>query len=68
MSDPQQPEARRSGKGAATPQSSRSKKAAQEQGSPQARAEGRHKHATDRGEKGGGQGGGTPPAQAPDHP
>ncbi|MFC0038825.1 hypothetical protein [Actinomadura rayongensis] len=27
-----------------------------------------HPHGTDKGAKGGGQGGGTPPAQRPDHP
>ncbi|MFJ6386991.1 hypothetical protein ACIQJT_05225 [Streptomyces sp. NPDC091972] len=62
MSNPQQPELRRSDKGAGTPQDSQSRKAAQ------AANEGGHAHGTDRGDKGGGRGGGTPPEQKPDHP
>ncbi|MEV7075770.1 hypothetical protein [Streptomyces sp. NPDC093990] len=62
MSNPQQPELRRSDKGAGTPQDSQSRKAAQ------AAHEGGHAHGTDRGDKGGGRGGGTPPEQKPDHP
>ncbi|MEU4732644.1 MULTISPECIES: hypothetical protein [unclassified Streptomyces] len=65
MSSPQQPEARRSGKGGATPQDSRELQA-DEAGKAGAR-EGRP-HGTDRGHKGGGKGGGTPPEQQPDHP
>lgn len=62
MSNPQQPELRRSDKGAATPQDSQARKAAQP-------AEGGGRaHGTDRGDKGGGKGGGTPPEQQPDHP
>ncbi|MDN3293964.1 hypothetical protein QWM81_07870 [Streptomyces ficellus] len=62
MSNPQQPELRRSDKGAGTPQDSQARKAAQ-------RTEGGgHAHGTDRGDKGGGKGGGTPPEQQPDHP
>ncbi|WP_225638981.1 hypothetical protein [Streptomyces solaniscabiei] len=62
MPNPQQPELRRSDKGASTPQDSRELKASQEAGHS-GRA-----HGTDRGDKGGGEGGGTPPAQQPDHP
>jgi len=64
MSNPQQPEIRRSDKGASTPQDSQELKASQEsEGGAGARA-----HGTDRGDKGGGEGGGTPPAQRPEHP
>ncbi|MFH8469960.1 hypothetical protein [Streptomyces sp. NPDC017991] len=63
MSNPQQPEVRRSDKGAATPQDSQARKAAQ-----RTRGNGGHAQGTDRGEKGGGEGGGTPPEQQPDHP
>ncbi|MFI8303869.1 hypothetical protein ACIF80_10495 [Streptomyces sp. NPDC085927] len=62
MSNPQQPEMRRSDKGASTPQDSRELKASQES------QHGTPAHGTDRGDKGGGEGGGTPPAQRPDHP
>ncbi|MFD4631171.1 hypothetical protein ACFVYR_07740 [Streptomyces sp. NPDC058284] len=61
MSNPQQPELRRSKKGAATPQESRSTKAS-EPGTAQGK--GNAAHGTDKGAKGGG----TPPEQAPDHP
>ncbi|MGW0121232.1 hypothetical protein [Streptomyces sp. NPDC003327] len=64
MSNPQQPEARRSGRGAATPQES------QELKSRAAREETTkgHPHGTDKGGKGGGEGGAVPPEQRPDHP
>lgn len=62
MSNPQQPEMRRSDKGAGTPQDSRELKASQDS------QHGAPAHGTDRGDKGGGEGGGTPPAQRPDHP
>ncbi|MFH8291977.1 hypothetical protein [Streptomyces sp. NPDC018059] len=62
MSNPQQPELRRSDKGAGTPQDSQARKAAQPAKG------GGHPHGTDRGDKGGGKGGGTPPEQQPDHP
>ncbi|MEV6752985.1 hypothetical protein [Streptomyces sp. NPDC051214] len=65
MSNPQQPEVRRSGKGAATPQESGEKRASQPR---TAQGKGGEAHGTDRGAKGGGKGGGTPPEQAPDHP
>ncbi|WP_028813373.1 hypothetical protein [Streptomyces flavidovirens] len=66
MPNPQQPEQRRSDKGGATPQDSAELKASQSgqsgtRGSKQA-------HGTDKGNKGGGEGGGTPPDQQPDHP
>ncbi|MEU3662519.1 hypothetical protein ACWDTR_28930 [Streptomyces sp. NPDC003470] len=63
MSNPQQPELRRSDKGAATSEDSQARKAAQP-----ARGSGGRAHGTDRGDKGGGEGGGTPPEQQPDHP
>ncbi|MGK5627861.1 hypothetical protein [Streptomyces sp. URMC 123] len=62
MSNPQQPELRRSDKGASTPQDSQARKAAEP-----TKGHGRA-HGTDRGDKGGGRGGGTPPEQQPDHP
>ncbi|WP_093802783.1 hypothetical protein [Streptomyces sp. Wb2n-11] len=66
MSNPQQPEQRRSDKGGATPQDSAELKAGQ---SGSAGSHGsKHAHGTDKGNKGGGEGGGTPPDQQPDHP
>ncbi|GAA3387546.1 hypothetical protein [Streptomyces roseoviridis] len=62
MSNPQQPEQRRSGRGAGTPQDSSALKANQPAGS---RGKGRP-HGTDKGERGGGEGGGTPPDQQPE--
>ncbi|MFF5403212.1 hypothetical protein ACFY8K_14285 [Streptomyces misionensis] len=62
MSNPQQPEQRRSDKGGATPQDGGELKARQAQGG------GARPHGSDKGEKGGGEGGGVPPAQRPDHP
>jgi anti-anti-sigma regulatory factor len=64
MSNPQQPEQRRSDKGGATPQDSGELKARQTAG----QGAGARPHGTDKGRKGGGEGGGTPPAQRPDHP
>ncbi|MEU6773075.1 ANTAR domain-containing protein [Streptomyces sp. NPDC046759] len=64
MSNPQQPEQRRSDKGGATPQDSGELKARQEAG----RRAGARPHGSDKGEKGGGEGGGVPPAQQPEHP
>ncbi|MEU0335941.1 ANTAR domain-containing protein [Streptomyces sp. NPDC006193] len=64
MSDPQQPEQRRSDKGGATPQDSGELKARQSPGG----GAGARPHGTDKGAKGGGEGGGVPPAQQPDHP
>ncbi|CAL9402112.1 hypothetical protein [Streptomyces werraensis] len=63
MSNPQQPELRRSEKGGATPQESGARKASQP-----GRGAGGQAHGTDRGGKGGGRGGGKPPEQQPDHP
>ncbi|MFF1321902.1 MULTISPECIES: hypothetical protein [Streptomyces] len=60
MSNPQQPEQRRSDKGGATPQDSGELKARQAKEQSEARV-----HGTD---KGGGEGGGIPPDQQPDHP
>jgi hypothetical protein len=66
MSNPQQPEQRRSDKGGAAPQDSAELKARQPTRGGQ--GGGKHAHGTDKGDKGGGQGGGTPPEQQPDHP
>ncbi|NED12995.1 hypothetical protein [Streptomyces sp. SID9124] len=66
MSNPQQPEQRRSDKGGATPQDSARTKAAQKD--PARPGAGKHAHGTDKGHKGGGEGGATPPEQQPDHP
>ncbi|GAA2504539.1 hypothetical protein [Streptomyces longisporus] len=63
MSNPQQPEQRRSAKGGATPQRSGELKARQDQSKG-----GGHAHGTDKGKKGGGKGGGVPPDQQADHP
>ncbi len=62
MSNPQQPEQRRSQKGGATPQNSAEIKA-RESETKRGRA-----HGTDKGGKGGGQDGGVPPDQQPEHP
>ncbi|MFJ5534798.1 hypothetical protein [Streptomyces sp. NPDC093261] len=62
MPNPQQPEQRRSTKGGATPQQSAELKARQ------AQAKGGHAHGTDKGDKGGGRGGGVPPDQRTEHP
>ncbi|MGW7053969.1 hypothetical protein [Streptomyces sp. NPDC054887] len=63
MSNPQQPEQRRSDKGGATPQDSAELKAGQP-----GTGGSKHAHGTDKGNKGGGEGGGTPPDQRADHP
>ncbi|MFF1309169.1 hypothetical protein [Streptomyces sp. NPDC058307] len=63
MSDPQQPEQRRSQKGGGTPQESGELKARQPETGEAGRA-----HGTDKGDKGGGKGGGVPPDQQPEHP
>ncbi|MGW0418746.1 hypothetical protein [Streptomyces sp. NPDC003015] len=62
MSNPQQPEQRRSQKGGGTPQQSGELKA----GRPE--TETGRVHGTDKGDKGGGEGGGVPPDQQPEHP
>ncbi|MEE1831182.1 hypothetical protein [Streptomyces sp. SP17KL33] len=65
MSNPQQPEQRRSDKGGATPQDSAELKARQSE------TKSGHAHGTDKGGKGGkggGKGGGVPPGQQPEHP
>ncbi|MFF4166757.1 hypothetical protein [Streptomyces sp. NPDC001741] len=65
MSNPQQPEQRRSDKGAATPQGSAELKA-EERKTPGGAG---RAHGTDKdGAKGGGRSGDTPPEQQPDHP
>ncbi|MBP2401125.1 hypothetical protein [Streptomyces syringium] len=64
--NPQQNALRRSGKGATSQDSAASKAGLDKKvgpGGPASRARG-----TDKGTKGGGQGGGTPPEQHPDHP
>ncbi|MER7521092.1 hypothetical protein [Streptomyces sp. NPDC126499] len=63
MTNPQQPEQRRSGRGAGTPQDSSALKANQPAGP---RGKGGRPHGTDKGERGGGEGGGTPPDQQPE--
>ncbi|WP_418960794.1 hypothetical protein [Streptomyces tritici] len=60
MSNPQTPQQRRSGRGGATPQESASRKAGQSSGPPEKRG---RPHGTDKGERGGGEGGGVPPDQ-----
>lgn len=62
MSNPQQPEQRRSRKGGATPQRSAEIKARQP------KTQEGHAHGTDKGAKGGGKGGGVPPDQQAEHP
>ncbi|MFJ8803428.1 hypothetical protein [Streptomyces sp. NPDC102487] len=62
MSNPQQPEQRRSRKGGATPQQSSELKARQPH------TPGGHAHGTDKGSKGGGKGGDVPPDQRTEHP
>lgn len=62
MSNPQQPEQRRSEKGGATPQNVAELKARQTE------AKGGRAHGTDKGDKGGGEGGGVPPDQQAEHP
>ncbi|HEX4815731.1 MAG TPA: hypothetical protein VFV66_23555 [Nonomuraea sp.] len=62
MSNPQQPELRRSGKALTD---SKSADAIRE---TRAARRGAHPHGTDKGRKGGGKGGGKPPAQRPPHP
>ncbi|WP_329249786.1 hypothetical protein [Streptomyces canus] len=62
MSNPQQPEQRRSQKGGSTPQQSGELK------TRQTGPEGGRAHGTDKGDKGGGKGGGVPPEQQPEHP
>ncbi|MFI7614864.1 hypothetical protein ACIBP6_26915 [Nonomuraea terrae] len=64
MSNPQQPELRRSGKASTD---SKSADAARETKGAAKRAAA-HPHGTDKGGKGGGKGGGVPPAQRPNHP
>jgi hypothetical protein len=63
MSNPQQPELRRSGKAATNAKSSdaipETKSGAKRSG---------HPHGTDKGRKGGGKGGSVPPEQRPPHP
>ncbi|HLZ38572.1 MAG TPA: hypothetical protein VKP64_12625 [Mycobacteriales bacterium] len=61
MPNPQQPEQRRSEKGATVQDSAETKAQASGTG-------GGHAHGTDKGNKGGGEGGGVPPAQRPPYP
>lgn len=64
MSNPQQPEQRRSDKGGSTPQDSAEMKARQRDRV----SGGKRAHGTDKGHRGGGEGGAKPPGQQPDHP
>lgn len=66
MPSSQQPAQRRSDKRSAAPHDAEDIKA-RESGPPR-RGGGSHAHGTDKGRKGGGRGGGTPPAQQSDHP
>jgi hypothetical protein len=59
VSQPQQPEIRRSGKGATVEDSADPDSVVQATGEP---------HGTDKGNKGGGEGGGVPPAQQSPYP
>lgn len=59
MTNPQQPELRRSDKGSATQAGEQLRTGSAGEGQP---------HGTDKGNKGGGKGGGVPPEQQPDHP
>jgi hypothetical protein len=59
MSNPQQPELRRSEKGSTTQDAAELRASGTPGGKP---------HGTDKGNKGGGEGGGVPPDQRPDHP
>ncbi|NRQ30481.1 hypothetical protein HII36_01300 [Nonomuraea sp. NN258] len=65
MSNPQQPELRRSGKSAAETKSTQAVPESKSGGSAKRRG---HPHGTDKGRKGGGKGGGVPPGQRPPHP
>lgn len=62
MSSPQQPQERRSRTGGATPQDIAELKARQ------SRSAGKHLPGTEKKDKGGGEGGATPPAQQPEQP
>ncbi|MFD0683521.1 hypothetical protein [Actinomadura fibrosa] len=62
MPNPQQPEMRRSDRTAVTDQP------APEATDPKGTGGKGHAHGTDKGAKGGGEGGGTPPDQRPPHP
>lgn len=62
MPNPQQPEVRRSERTQVT------NEPAPEATDPKMTRRKGHAHGTDKGNKGGGEGGGTPPDQRPDHP
>ncbi|MEW9549394.1 hypothetical protein [Nonomuraea sp. NPDC050783] len=63
MTNPQQPELRRSGKSATESKSANGMPDTRSGTKPSGRA-----HGTDKGNKGGGKGGGVPPDQQPPHP
>ncbi|MFC0602877.1 hypothetical protein [Streptomyces palmae] len=63
--NPQQPERRRSKKGATVQGSAETKTGTDSRVGPGGSQEA---HGTDKGSKGGGRGGGVPPEQRPDHP
>ncbi|MFM9372605.1 hypothetical protein [Streptomyces sp. Da 82-17] len=65
MSNPQSPSERRDGRSAATPLEQAKNKAGMDRRAPGGTE---HAHGTDKGRKGGGEGGGVPPDQQPDHP
>ncbi|GAB2930208.1 hypothetical protein ACFMQL_02950 [Nonomuraea fastidiosa] len=60
MSNPQQPELRRSGKSAVNTNSAGLVRGGKQRSG--------HPHGTDKGRRGGGKGGGVPPEQRPKHP
>ncbi|MEV4803454.1 hypothetical protein AB0K18_25910 [Nonomuraea sp. NPDC049421] len=60
MSNPQQPELRRSGRSGANAKAA--------DAIPETKKRSGHPHGTDKGRKGGGKGGGVPPEQRPRHP
>lgn len=65
MSSPQQPEQRRSDKGATTQDAAEAKAGMDRRIGP---GGSERPHSTDKGRRGGGEGGGVPPDQEPDHP
>ncbi|MFE9253224.1 hypothetical protein [Streptomyces sp. NPDC007088] len=66
MPSSQQPAQRRGDKRSAAPHDAREDRA--HESGPPGKGAGSHSHGTDKGRKGGGRGGGTPPDQRPDHP
>ncbi|NUS07737.1 MAG: hypothetical protein HOV97_34815 [Nonomuraea sp.] len=67
MSNPQQPELRRSGKSGANSKSAEAVPKTKSGGKGESKRAG-HPHGSDKGHKGGGKGGGVPPGQHPPYP